>query len=153
MAMPGQRHRSRARRRQSGAAAVEFGLIVLPLFLILFGIIQYGFYFWSMQAGSAAARDAARQAAVGKLTCSALQTYVTDRLGPTRDSSKAVTVERIFTPSTPTIGGNVEIQVTFNSYSIAPGLIPTPGGDADVTQTAESRVENVVTGSGGDLPC
>ena len=150
--MPGQNYRSRARRQQDGAAAVEFGLIVFPLVLILFGIIQYGFYFWSMQAGSAVARDAARQAAVGKLSCSDLTTYVTNQLGPTRDGSTAVTVRRIFTPSTPTIGGNVEIQVEFNSYEIAPGLIPMPT-DAKVTQAAESRIENVVAGSGGDVSC
>jgi len=152
MAMPGQRHRNRARSQESGAAAVEFGLMVLPLMLILFGIIQYGFYFWSMQAGSAAVRDAARQAAVGKLTCTQLQTYIEDRLGPARDGSKALVVRRTFTPSTPTIGGNVTIDVEFNSYVIAAGLVPMPT-DALVTESADSRVENIVVGSGGDLSC
>lgn len=148
--MPRPRTRRRARSRQSGAAAVEFGLIVLPLTLLLFGIIQYGFYFWSMQGGSAAVRDAAREAAVGNLACAELQTYIQDRLGPSRDASEPVTVTREFTPSTPTIGGTVTISVDFSSYDF--GLVPVPEGAA-VHQSADSRVENVHAGSGSAVPC
>jgi Flp pilus assembly protein TadG len=145
--MPSQGFKARGRRRQSGATAVEFALIVLPLFLMLFGIIQYGFYFWSMQAGSAAVRDAARQAAVGQLTCEDLLTYVTDRLDPARDPAAGVAVQRTFTPTTPTIGENVTIKVEFNSFEIAPGLIPIPD-KAVIVQSADSRVENVTAASG-----
>jgi Flp pilus assembly protein TadG len=149
--MPGPRIRRRARASQSGAAAVEFGLVVLPLMLLLFGIIQYGFYFWSMQAGSAAVRDAAREAAVGNLTCSELTTYVKARLDPSRDTSKAIAVERDFIPEdAPTIGDTVRITVDFNSHYF--GLVPVPDGAA-VHQSADSRVENVRAGSGADVPC
>jgi hypothetical protein len=149
--MPAAGTRTRGRSRQSGATAVEFGLIVLPLTLLLFGIIQYGFYFWSMQAGSAAARDAAREAAVGNLRCSELATYVEARLGSSRDTSKPITVEREFIPAdAPTIGDTVRITVDFNSHYF--GLVPVPAGAA-VHQSADSRVENVRAGSGADVPC
>ena len=51
----------RARRdRQRGGAAVEFALI-MPLFLaILFGIIDYGWYFYQRYALVAAVRDGVR---------------------------------------------------------------------------------------------
>src|SRR5690348_5326567 len=39
----GQMHR--ARRTQSGASAVEFALVSSVLFLLIFGIIQYGLFF------------------------------------------------------------------------------------------------------------
>ena len=53
------------RRNQRGAAAVEFAL-VLPIFIALvFGIIQYGFYFWTAETANSAAREAARRVVVG----------------------------------------------------------------------------------------
>jgi len=51
---------SRARSRDSGAAAVEFALL-LPVFLMLtFGMISAGFAFWHNIALTQGARDAAR---------------------------------------------------------------------------------------------
>ena len=43
---------TRARRDQQGAVAVEFAMISLLLFTMLFGIIQYGLYFWAAQNGA-----------------------------------------------------------------------------------------------------
>ena len=38
----------------------------MPIFLVLvFGVIQYGLYFWSMQAGTAAVGEAVRRMTVG----------------------------------------------------------------------------------------
>lgn len=61
------RRRDRARRRhrrQEGAAAVEFALI-LPLFsLLLLGLIDFGHFFFTMNTIQNAAREAARRASV-----------------------------------------------------------------------------------------
>jgi Flp pilus assembly protein TadG len=46
--------------RDRGAAAVEFALVTVPLFLILFGIIQFGFVFYSQIKISQSAREGAR---------------------------------------------------------------------------------------------
>ena len=58
--------RFRKRRGDEGrAAAVEFALVMPILLILVFGIVQYGFYFYAMQAGSSAVGDAARRVAVG----------------------------------------------------------------------------------------
>lgn len=54
------RRRGRSQRPERGQSLVEFSLILLPLFLILLGIIQFGFVFNTYVTMTNAARDAAR---------------------------------------------------------------------------------------------
>jgi Flp pilus assembly protein TadG len=58
-------------RSEKGQSLVEFSLILMPLFLILLGIIQFGFIFNTFITMTNAARDAARIGTV----------YVYDRSG------------------------------------------------------------------------
>ena len=59
------RHRSSASARQErGQSLVEFSLILMPLFLVLLGIIQFGFIFNTYITMTNAARDAARTGTV-----------------------------------------------------------------------------------------
>jgi Flp pilus assembly protein TadG len=51
-------------RREEGAAAVEFALIVGLLAILVFGLLEYGLAFWQVQNLRAAAREGARVAAV-----------------------------------------------------------------------------------------
>jgi Tfp pilus assembly protein PilX len=51
-------------RREDGAAAVEFALIVGLLAILVFGLLEYGLAFWQVQNLRAAAREGARVAAV-----------------------------------------------------------------------------------------
>lgn len=53
------------RRQQYGAALVEFALVSVLLFLILFGIIEVGLLLGSQAQVGAAAREAVRAAALG----------------------------------------------------------------------------------------
>lgn len=57
-------YRARARRTESGASAVEFALVSTVLFLVLFGIIQYGLYFNDSLNTRQGVREAARKAVV-----------------------------------------------------------------------------------------
>jgi Flp pilus assembly protein TadG len=60
-------HQNRVRRRRSsgeGQSLVEFALVLMPLFLILLGIIQFGFIFNSYITISNATREAAREATI-----------------------------------------------------------------------------------------
>jgi Flp pilus assembly protein TadG len=52
-------------RRQDGAAAVEFALIVGVLVMLLFGMLQFGLAFFELQNLRAAVREGARVGAVG----------------------------------------------------------------------------------------
>ena len=62
--IPGRTHR--AARREGGAAALEFALVIPVLLLLVFGIIEFGFMFQAQLALTHAAREGARLAAVGK---------------------------------------------------------------------------------------
>ncbi|MFY9587287.1 MAG: TadE family protein [Actinomycetota bacterium] len=64
---PAIRLQPRLPRKQSerGASMVEFAIIITLLFLLIFGIIQFGFAFNRDQGLHAAAREGARVAAVG----------------------------------------------------------------------------------------
>jgi len=53
------------RRQQRGAALVEFALVSVLLFLVLFGIIEAGLLLGDQAQVGAAAREAARAAALG----------------------------------------------------------------------------------------
>jgi Flp pilus assembly protein TadG len=52
-------------RRDDGAAAVEFALIVGVLAMLIFGMLQFGLAFFELQNLRAAAREGARAGAVG----------------------------------------------------------------------------------------
>lgn len=61
----GMRHESaRSRRSERGATAVEFALVVPILCLVLFGILQYGLYFFDAHGTRTGIREAARQGVV-----------------------------------------------------------------------------------------
>ena len=61
-------------RREDGAAAVEFALVVPLLLLLLFGIISYGYMLSFRQALSQSAAEGARAAAVSPTTSTEEQT-------------------------------------------------------------------------------
>lgn len=145
----GQRTGRRAR-RDEGAVAVEFALILPLLLLLVFGLIQYGFYFWSMQGGSAAAREAARRASVGQpASCADFRSYVKARIGVTGDQNSAV-ITRTYkdalgaarTPANVEVGDLVTVTVQFESYDMNIPFVPFIN-DGVVYQSADSRVEYV----------
>lgn len=133
---------TRSRRRgQTGAAAVEFALIVPMLLMLTLGMIQYGFYFWSLQGGASAARDAARRASVGQPTsCAAFRTAVTENLAGL--SSGSVTITRTFSTVPPQPGSDVVISVAFDSHDLNVPVVPFID-DGRITQRASARVDYV----------
>src|SRR3954449_10184554 len=56
--------RAARRRRDRGAAAVEFALVAPLLFIMLFGIIEYGIWFADSISARQAVRDGARGGSV-----------------------------------------------------------------------------------------
>ena len=81
-------HRLRARlggiRGERGATLVEFALILIPFFVILFGIFEVGFVFWGTYELENATADAARQIRTGQIRANggeaAFRTLVCDRV-------------------------------------------------------------------------
>ncbi len=55
-------------RREDGAAAVEFAIIVGLLAMLVFGMMEYGLALWQVQNLRSATREGARVAAVGATT-------------------------------------------------------------------------------------
>ena len=68
-------------RREDGAAAVEFAIVSTVLFLIVFGIIEFGRTYSQYEAFQGAAREGARRAAVGA-TLTQVQQAVTQAADP-----------------------------------------------------------------------
>ena len=55
----------REAKKEDGADAVEFALIVGVLAILVFGLLEYGLAFWQVQNLRASTREGARVAAVG----------------------------------------------------------------------------------------
>jgi len=150
----------RRRRTERGASAVEFGLVLVPLLVIVFGIIQYGFYFWTMQGGADIARDAARRAAVNDpAVCADFKSYVTGRINGFVGSGKVVTIKRTYvqnpsfpaasrtTPDEVRANDTVQVEVTFKGYDFHLPFVPFPK-DGKVSASADARVESIDTQPG-----
>ncbi|MFL6106220.1 MAG: TadE/TadG family type IV pilus assembly protein [Marmoricola sp.] len=131
-------------RSERGAAAVEFALVMLPVVVLLFGLIQYGMYFWAMQGGSDIARSAARLSSVGKPTsCSDFQAAVGSDIKSL--SGTTVAIQRSYdkqSASAVQVGDTVRVTVKFRSVNLHFPFIPLVQ-DGMVTSTAESRVDFV----------
>ena len=66
-------------RDQSGASALEFALLAVPLLLIIVGTIEYGRALWTQQAMQSLAIATARCIGVSQSECSSSGTYSSTR--------------------------------------------------------------------------
>jgi len=79
-------------RREEGAAAVEFALIVGVLAMLVFGMLQFGVAFFQLQNLRAAAREGARVGAVGASVAQVKQQVAASSLGSMPANSPALNV-------------------------------------------------------------
>jgi Flp pilus assembly protein TadG len=141
-------------RTDYGAAAVEFALVCIIFLTLVFGIIQYSMYFWSAQSATAAAREAARRAAVGDQSCLALQTATKSNVKLAAGTPKATRSYYAPTvtsgPSKPKgeAGDNVMVIITYDVIDFGFPFIPFASGA--VSADAFARVENPTNDS---VPC
>lgn len=117
-----------------GAAAVEFALISIILFTLLFGIVQYGFYFFQATSISAAANQGARQAAVGIEDCEEWDEWVRDTAPRLSDSILSVTSSGVEKR-----GATLTVTVTWDPLAF--GVVPLPPGPR--TETVHVRAERL----------
>jgi Flp pilus assembly protein TadG len=146
------------RRPERGASAVEFALVMIPLFYLIFGIIQYGVYFWGMQSGTSATSDAVRRLTVGDCTnANELRSFIKTRLGSSSPTAaSAIGTNVVYKDAggtvvgTPTIGGSVTLTVTFDAIDLNFPFIPLPD-DAEVERQVFGRVEDTAPTTNGCL--
>lgn len=137
----------RRSRREDGASALEVGLVAPIMFLMIFGIIQYGYLFWSLTTASATAREAARRLAVGCAVTDVTNLAREHLLHPAVDhASITVTHAYVDMDGSPVAearrGGRVEVTVSFQSLDIGFPFVPVPDGGV-VTENAVDNVENI----------
>ncbi len=132
---------------ERGAAALEFGLVFPIVVLVIFGIIQYGYHFWSLHTAAATAREAARMLIVGS-DWGCTQTYAQDFASSPAVGTTPPEVTRAYhaedgTPQpAPRVGSMVTVTVSFQSLDLGMPFLPLPNG-GKVTQTATARIESV----------
>ena len=83
----------RQAKKEDGAAAVEFALIVGLLAILVFGLLEYGLAFWQVQNLRAATREGARVAAVGGSNAE-IKTAMVNASAGSLTGGEAITVER-----------------------------------------------------------
>lgn len=126
--------RAHGLRSDSGAAAVEFALLAPLLLMILFGIIQYGYGFYELQAFRTTVDDASRLAATGIEDCAGLDLDI-DRIaaGNGLDPDKVGEAVVRWTdaaggaaPAGPVRLGYAEVVLTYEPFRMGAPLVPFP---------------------------
>ncbi len=144
---PGQRFtleklRRVCRKHRSGAAAVEFAVVAPVLFLLIFGMIEFGRMVMVQQVLTNASREGARIAVLDGATTSDVTTAVQNYLAGASVSGATITV----TPNPPSSAGygepvTVTVSVGFNQVSWLPA--PMFLGGRQLTATSVMRRETV----------
>ena len=103
-------------RREDGAAAVEFALIVGLLAVLIFGLLEYGLAFWQVQNLRSAAREGARVAAV-RGDATEVRSHMVASSAGSLSGSWTYTQNRTCDGSDANKGQEVTIQITNSSLS------------------------------------
>ena len=128
------------RRNRRGAAVVEFAVVAPILFLLVFGMIEYGRLVMVQQVLTNATLEGARHGVLDGSTTTEVQTTVTDYLTGANIAGATVTVN----PNPPDSAGfgdpvTVSVSIPFNQVSWLPA--PIFLGGVDMTATSVMRRE------------
>ena len=128
------------RRDRRGTAVVEFALVAPILFLLVFGMIEYGRLVMVQQVLTNASREGAREGVLDGTTTADVQASVNNYLASATVTGATVTV----TPSPPNSAGygapvTVTVSVPFNQVSWLPS--PIFLGGSVMTATTVMRRE------------
>ena len=146
---------NRRQRNDRGASAVEFALILVPFLTLLFGLLQYGLYFYSAQSGSFVTSRTVRQLSVGNCQNSTqLKAYVLSQLGSATTASSVsdpkLKVQSTYVDSngntipvnSDAIGEKVQLKVEFPTLNMHFPFVPFLS-DSTVKRTLDARIEDV----------
>jgi hypothetical protein len=142
---------SRRRRTESGAAAVEFGLVALVLIPLLMGILQYGLLFNDYLQVRQGVRQGARQGVVQlPTTCASAATLGAKIKCNTANQIAPVTGDvaiRVAIPSTWTKGQPLLVCAVVHSAAHG-GLVPVPSNGYVRAKTQMSIETALPAGTG-----
>lgn len=137
-----------ADRRDDGASAVEFALVLPLLMLFLFGIIQYGYGLFQLQALTATVDEAAKRASTGLTTCQVFRDDLVDLAGNNGLDQAAVEhlevdwISQYGGPSTlPDLLGQVRVLVRFEPFDIGIPFVPFPD---EITRVKTAPMQSIL---------
>jgi Flp pilus assembly protein TadG len=144
-------------RSESGAAAVEFAIVLPVLLLILFGMINFGVVFAQNLALSNAARQAARFGAVDGRTCSDItseagSTVSGETIAYSQLSGMTTTVKKKTSGGAESscateacqgssLGDSVKVTITADSSFLVPWIVPGVPNSVNISGKGEFRCE------------
>lgn len=123
------------RKSEKGQSLVEFALVLPVFLLILFGIIEFGRIWMTVNVITGAAREGARVAAVTAPDASRVRSTVQSVLTATNVGGATISV------SGPSSGNQVSVTVSVNYTTITGSLIPGLGSNVQLSRTATMRWE------------
>ena len=142
----------RSFRRQEGAAAVEFAIVASLLFMLIFGIIDFGFAFHAWNNTANAAREGARRAAVDPNTSAIIAR--TQQAARTLDATKLTVSVTCSTNDGVTFGGcgsastwqegdiiRVNVDYAYDLITPFGSFVPGLGPTLNVHSMSEARFE------------
>jgi hypothetical protein len=129
-------------KNQRGAAAVEFAIILLPLILVLFGIIDFSWFFWNKHVVTDAAREGARWAVLPGMTDPEVRSVITGKVTSLLYVAPGSIVISpnpiIMTPDAPV---TVSVTVPF-SFFVLPDFIAGAENHTSITSSVVMKHEH-----------
>jgi Flp pilus assembly protein TadG len=128
--------RAPRRRTERGAATVEFALVSIPMFVLILGLMQYGWYFYVAQNTSSAAANVARRLEVGDCWTGS------DALNLAKNQAPQVTaVDKSPTSLSGATVGTTQITVTVTADAGILEFLPMPDSGI-VTREVQAQLED-----------
>ena len=117
-----------------GVAAVEFGMVIVPLLLFMFGIIEFSRAFWAKEALQQTAVDTARCMGLGLSTSGCTTTSGGQAYAVSVGNTWGLTIPTSnVTITTATscggVSGFVTVHITYTFKTVVPDLIAGLFGD------------------------
>jgi len=123
--------RCRDRRQQrSGAAAVEFAVVVPVVIVLMMGIFEYGRFGFTMATATNAVRDGSRYAAVhtSDKTTAQVRTEIDNRMGPAKSQIRTYATQ-VFWVDPAQLTATTPVIAKKTGFGAADDWKKTPFGD------------------------
>ncbi len=133
----------RRARNESGQSLVEFTIVLLPLLLVLFGIIEFGLIMFQKVSIEHDAREAGRLAAVNDPAGKTAATGVFFTCTPNPNTGNA----------SPSVGDTITAHVPYTYTYVIPLLSSFLGSSLNLASTASFRLEAAPINYAGQGGC